>query len=201
MPHLLDDEYGLSVSVDPTGEPVGLAEMKNWLKVDHAEDDTMIRGLIETARIEAETLTKQSFVNRTVLQTHADFPFDNKLVLRAAPVSSVTSVIYSDADGSPQTFSSDDYRVVTDRVRPYIKLKTAIVWPTTEADNDTAVQVTMIAGFGATAGALPDNLRTAIQMIVAYAYENRGDGRPVVRLAQVREVLMWILGPSMIVEF
>lgn len=193
--------YGLSTSVAPTSEPVSLEDMKDWLRVSNSSEDDMITGLIESARVEAETLTRRSFVNRTLIQTHADFPACDQLILRASPVSSVTSITYSDQAGDSQTLSSDNYRTVTDRIRPFVRLKDSFTWPLVETGNDTAVTVTMVAGYGATATSVPDHVKTAIKMGAAYNYENRGDGRPIVRLEQVQRIIRLALGPAWIVEF
>ena len=196
------DNYGLSVSVEPTLEPVSLAEMKDWLRIDHTSDDDLISGLVASARKEVENLTRRSFINRTLIQTQPDFPACDTLVLRASPVSSVTTVAYTDQNGDSQTLSaSTQYRVVTDRIRPYIKLRDGITWPSVESGNDSAVTITMVAGNGATAATVAANVQTSIKMVVAYAYENRGDGRPVVRLDQVRRVVEQQLGAEMILEF
>lgn len=200
MPIVLEN-YGLSVFVDPACEPVSRTEAKSWLKITSSAEDDIIDALITSARLGAESLTSRSFVNRTLKQTHEDFPPGGELVLRASPVSSITSVTYTDQDGDTQTYDSDYYRLVLDRPRPYIKLKAGAIWPIVQTDNDTAVTVAMVAGYGAAATDVPANVRVALKMIIAYAYENRGDGRPIVRLTQVREVINMALGPVWLMEF
>ena len=195
------DNYGLSISVEPDLEPVSLSEMKDWLRISNASEDAMIGALIQSARFEVENITRRSLINRTVVQTHLDFPGGDKLVLRASPVSSVTSIGYTDQAGDSQTFAASNYRVVTNQIRPFIRLVTGASWPTVETDNDGAVSITMIAGYGAVRTAVPDNARIALKMIVAYAYENRGDGRARVETEKAREIINMVLGPIWIVEF
>jgi len=58
------------VTVQPTIEPVSLADAKVWLKVhpDVTDDDDLIRALIKTARVWAESGTGQALMEQTVAQ-------------------------------------------------------------------------------------------------------------------------------------
>ncbi len=51
--------------VEPTEEPVTLQEAKTHLRVDHDADDTLIMGLIATARRSCEFGARRSFVTQT----------------------------------------------------------------------------------------------------------------------------------------
>jgi hypothetical protein len=58
--------YQTAVVTAPAVEPVSLVETKLALRVDAADEDTLISGLIIQARRDAERMAARSFVNRTM---------------------------------------------------------------------------------------------------------------------------------------
>lgn len=58
----------------PVAEPVTLADMKLHLRVDFADDDSLIEALIVAARQRAETITRRAFVTQTWKQVLDEFP-------------------------------------------------------------------------------------------------------------------------------
>lgn len=56
------------VTVQPTTEPIKLTEMKRWLRVDWADDDTDISALITRARTFAESVTHRALAIQTIQQ-------------------------------------------------------------------------------------------------------------------------------------
>lgn len=192
--------YGITITSAPPIEPISLSEIKVYLKIDHTDEDSLLTDLIRSARIEIETLTRRHFIERTVAQTHDCFPSGDKLELKKAPVQSITSVAYVDVSGTNQTFSADNYRLVTDRIRPFIRLKNGVSWPSVELSNDVAVTLTYLTGYGSASSSVPENVRRALRIAIAFAYENRGDGHMTVNESVVRDAIRSAAGPSMILE-
>lgn len=56
------------VTVQPTSEPVTLAEVKDWLRVDWTADDALLSTLITRARAWAETITHRALATQTIQQ-------------------------------------------------------------------------------------------------------------------------------------
>jgi hypothetical protein len=78
----------LQIIEQPLCEPILLAAMKNFLRVDLPEDDDLISRLITSARELVETFTGRSLVNKTYLMTLDSFPYfvDTAATNRSAPV-------------------------------------------------------------------------------------------------------------------
>ena len=151
----------------PTSEPVSVFEVKDHLRgISHDDHDIMIRGLIKSAREEVEGRTGRALVQRTVAAMFQGWP-DQAFDLPFAPLSSVTSVKYTNTDGDESTFSSDDYSVDVDSEPGRVVLGYSKAWPTaTLHAPDYPVVVTYVAGYTT----IPENIKTAIKFLVDVAY-------------------------------
>jgi uncharacterized phiE125 gp8 family phage protein len=154
----------------PTLVPVPVVEAKQNWRVDHADDDTVIQGLLEAAAGHIEDLLGYALVTQTWRQDFAAFA--DPLRLDIGHLISVTSVTYYDGDGASQTLATSVYSGFTDDIGPYLTLKPDQSWPAT-AERVDAVRVTWTAGFGANAQAVPRKLRQAILLLAGHWYENR----------------------------
>jgi hypothetical protein len=79
---------GLYLETPPLCEPITLAAMKLFLRVDFTADDTLIAGLITGARELVEKHTNRDMVNKGWVQTLDSFPYyvDTTQSQRAYPV-------------------------------------------------------------------------------------------------------------------
>lgn len=79
---------GLILERAPLVEPITLSAMKNFLRVDFANDDVLIQGLITAARELVEIHTSRTMVNTGYIQTLDSFPYyvDTTQSQRAYPV-------------------------------------------------------------------------------------------------------------------
>lgn len=162
---------GLSQTVAPTEEPVSLADVKLHLRVDGNEENVLIASLIAAAREFCESYTGLQFVTATWAYTLDAFPSQDIIRLPRPPLSSVTTVAYTDAAGDAQTMSSSDYDVDTTSIEGRLALAYGASWPSTRDEID-AVTITYVAGYG-NAQAVPDAAKSAIYMVVADLYEHR----------------------------
>jgi Phage gp6-like head-tail connector protein len=81
---------GLQVEFPAAIDPVPLAQMKNYLRVDDiTDDDTLITGLISAATVACENFCKRSFIAKGFIQTLDSFPYytDTMLSQMAYPPS------------------------------------------------------------------------------------------------------------------
>jgi uncharacterized phiE125 gp8 family phage protein len=172
------------VVVFPTVALVSLSEMKAHLRVD--DSATGQNDLIEAAIAAATEYVDAEFgclgralTTQTLSLTLPCFPSERDLSLPVAPVQSVSSITYYDADNVQQTLSASDYRVVLAPNGATIELEQSSSWPSSYQRLD-AVVVTYVAGYGNAASDVPFGIRQAVKMIAAHYYENAeavGDSR------------------------
>ncbi|QPC87412.1 hypothetical protein GA830_12165 [Mesorhizobium sp. NBSH29] len=161
----------------PASMPVTLDEAKAQLRVDSADDSTLIEGMIQAATDHLDGWTGilgRCLVEQTWKQ---DFDgFSSCLPLPLGPVMSVTSVEYTDTNGAPATVDPGAYSVKTDAGgQSRIEFKGVSV--------SGPVSVTYIAGYES----VPPALKTAILLLVGHWYAHReavtGDSAIVLPMA------------------
>lgn len=159
------------VEVTPPAAPAVLLEdVKLYLRLDHDAEDLLLESLVEAATEYAETALGQQLVNATWRYELDCFPETIRLPL--PPLSSVTSIIYDDVDGTAQTLAAAMYTVDADSRPARIVPAYGEVWPVTY-DHLAAVRILFIAGYGVSAAFVPDNIQTAIKMLAAHWYQHR----------------------------
>ncbi|XZG71722.1 head-tail connector protein [Chitinibacteraceae bacterium HSL-7] len=150
----------------PASEPVSLATAKQYLRVEHAEDDALIGLLISAARQAAEHLTGRVFAQSSWYIAEPCFPSGSlPLGLALCPVRELTSVQYRDQAGVLQTL--DGCTLWPDEFAPAV-LPPPSGWPATLTALN-AVQVQLVAGFEQ----VPPAVVQWILLRVGTAYENR----------------------------
>lgn len=167
---------GLSIVTHPTVEPVTTAELKKQLEIANSDTahDAHLERLIKGARRVAERETRKSLITQTWKLTGPEFPYGTfNLWLPRPPLQSVTHVKYYDWSGVQQTWSSDEYLVITTTTPGRVDLHPDYTWPTTQASRDNAVEIQYVAGYGGDTDDVPEELRQAIQALAAYWFEVR----------------------------
>ena len=84
----------------PSLEPVTLAEMKLWLKIDGSEDDTVINALIVSARLSVEAVTKRILITQSWRVGLDEWRQGGLIRLPTGPLQSVTAARVYDAAGA-----------------------------------------------------------------------------------------------------
>lgn len=135
-------------------------------------EDTLLTNYIKAARNFAETYTRRGFINQTWRLKMDVWPAD-AIILPLSPLSSVTSITYTDTAGTSQTWSSSEYTVDTDNNPGRITPAYGYTWPASVRDIENAITVTHVVGYGATSASVPEPIRVAIRMLAAHWYENR----------------------------
>jgi hypothetical protein len=204
--------YGLTLYAAAAEEPVTAAEVKAQARIDLTDDDAMITTyLIPAARDYAETFLGRKLVTQTWDLTLDYFPssanpiyFDwgvsyandtATILLPNPPVSTITSITYTDTDGATQTLSASGYTLDTKSLVARLGPSYGNSWPSTYAVMN-AVTVRFVCGYGA-AAAVPPAIRQAILILAADMYQNRETdaemerARPSDRAAMAVERLLW----------
>lgn len=169
---------GLRLITPPAAEPVSLAEAKADLRIEHTDDDARLTRLIKEAR-ESIDGPKTWFVRSLMPQTwelSLDAYPRSEILLPTAPVQSITSIKYDDADGVEQTVSEDDYYLDNTGEPSWVLPITNWAAGTLAAVN--AVRVRFVAGY-ADADGVPGPIKAAIRLKVQDAYDGTDNTRRI----------------------
>lgn len=171
----------------PTVEPLTVAELKAWSRIDHAAEDSLLAGLIRAAREFVERHVGVQLITQTWQVSLAAFPASGcALELPLRPVQSVSSITYTDAAGAPQTLDLAGTRLLVDEWTTDLYLADiSATWPSTSGAAGN-VAITVVAGFGDAGTDVPETLRQAMSLIAAHWYENREESTPL----QTRQIPM-----------
>ena len=172
----------IQVITPATAEPLSLAEVKEFLRVDSSDEDATLNIMISAAREMCETYTRQILMTTTIDEVGDAFPAGN-ISLSRSPIQSITSVSYLDSAGDTQTVSSSDY--TSDLISQPSRLDPVTSWPTASVEVN-AVTIRYVVGY-TSASDVPAPIRQGIMLAIASMYENRTDG--VKRLPTASEYL------------
>jgi uncharacterized phiE125 gp8 family phage protein len=157
----------------PLVEPLTLAEAKNWLKVDHAEDDALITALVKGARERIEARTGRAIMAQAWRITLDRWPAGGRLTLPVLPMIAVTAIRLFDAAGAPSLLASSLYALEAGAEPPQLAAEAA----PNPGRARNGIEIDVVAGYGAEPSDCPEPLRQAIRLLVLAAYEARGPER------------------------
>ena len=187
----------IQIVTPPASEPLTLAEVKEFLRVDHSDDDATLAIFITAARQLCESYTRMALLPTTFDEYFDDFPqytvtFKDEIRLSRSPVSAVTYVKYIDGNETTITADAAEYKI--DTISRPARISPDNGWfGTYETIN--AVFVRYVAGF-ADAASVPAPLKHGMMLVIGDMYENRTDS--VKRLPTASEYL-W--NPYRVFEF
>ncbi|MBV1702643.1 MAG: head-tail connector protein [Hyphomicrobiales bacterium] len=160
----------------PVTEPLQLADVKAWLKIDFADDDAMIAALIPAARMVVETHTRRKLLTQTWRLVLDHWPQDNMVILPLAPFQSIAAITVFDASNQGQSLSASLYFL--DNSPDAARMLFAIAPPAPQRQI-AGINIDVVAGYGAGADSVPQPILQAMRMLIAHWYEDRGDGASV----------------------
>ena len=165
---------GLSRTTGPTVEPITLAEAKDHCEIASSEKahDAKLARIIRAAREQVENDTWQSLITQTFTMTFDEFPVDGLIKIPMKPIQSVTSITYYDSDNSQQTLSSSIYGLTAAKELIYREYNES--WPSHVIKPD-GIEITFVAGYGDTAGSVPNVFKQAMLLQISKWFEHRGD--------------------------
>lgn len=161
------------VTTAPTAEPVTLAEMKNYMRLDnYTDDDNLITSLITTARQQIESKCKRALFTQTIDEWQDGGR--GLIILSRAPVQTIQSVTLWWMDGTTTAIPAAQYVEKNGSLKYLwgLTFKTRR-WPVGRGFR--AVEIQYTAGYGATTASVPPGLVEAVKQYTASLYDNRGD--------------------------
>ncbi len=188
----------------PPDEPVTLSEIKDHLRIEHSEHDTMLQGLIQASREYVEDITSRALVEQTRTAYYRDWPLE-KFSLPGFPLRSVNSVKYTDVDGTTNTFDSSNYEVVTAKEPGEVVLGYSKTWPSATLLHESyPIQVEFVCGYEPTSDSPPDytkNVPESIKNAIKLDVEIRYDRPPADYAEKIKSVIDSLLAPYRVWSF
>lgn len=166
--------YILDVVTSPVGQVVDAQEMSEYLRWDSPEEVRLILGNVAGATKYVEENSGKQLLTATYDVSWRRFPGCNgELVVPRLPFASLTSLKYSDANGTEQTLSSTLYTVNSgsEHAAAYIIPAYNEIWPSTRG-HDRDVTARFVCGFG-TKEQVPDTYKIQICMLAAHWWKHR----------------------------
>ncbi|MCK5518882.1 MAG: phage head-tail connector protein [Alphaproteobacteria bacterium] len=199
--------YRLTETTPPASEPLTLAEIKTFLRIDHSNDDAIVTDLISSARQICESVTGRSLITRSY-SLFLDFWPDASITewwdgvregadvvgkirvlsLPKPPLLSVTLIKVYAADNTYAEFPSVSYYVDTAGIPGRVVL-TQGASPPTPGRAANGIEIQFTAGYGATVQNVPALLRQGMKQVIAHLYEHRGDSTDQALFASGADVI------------
>ena len=154
----------------PTDRPVTPDDVMAHSRIDACDEVEFLAGLIAEAITAAEVYTRRRFCTQTWDQ-YFD-AFTDPLRLSYPPLSSVTSITYTDTDEAEQTVETSVYELGEDNGIGLVRLQYNEDWPTDVLNQPDSVKVRFVCGYGA-ASAVPGPIKAAIRVHAAHHFLHR----------------------------
>lgn len=189
---------GYALTVPPQTEPLEYLPAKRHLRLSGDDEREDVEALIRVARRAVEDRTRRALVSQTWALELDRFPACGVIELPRAPLSSVTSIVYTDTDGDSQTLATSQYDADAKTLPPVVRRAYNVSWPATRRRFD-AVTVTYVAGYGDRED-VPAPLVHAIKLLVGTLWENRESVLVGTITAKIPDTLDALLEPYRIPE-
>lgn len=168
----------LTLIEPPAAEPVALADIKAFLKIEHDEEDALIGALVAAARLHVEAAVRRLLVAqgwRLTLDAWpagsgatAPEPSGRLVEIPLGPVMEVTSVAVVDGDGVPVPLDASAWTAETAGIPARLHVRDAPV-PGLPLGG---IRIDYTAGYGDPAD-VPAPLVQAVRLLAAHWYEAR----------------------------
>ena len=162
------------LTTPPSVEPVSLAEAKAHLRVTHADDDTYISTLINSARSTVEQFCGLALIQQSWSVFCDEWPERGIFNLPLAPIISITDLLIYGEDDVAATLDPAHYFLDAASKPCRLVLRNGRSAPT-PGRRANGIEIKLVAGFGAAATAVPNQIKQALLIIIADWYASRGD--------------------------
>lgn len=155
----------------PAAEPIGLADAKAFLRLDHDAEDALLGDLIAAARAQVEKLTRRVLVAQRWRLEVAVPAAGGHVALKPRPVREVEAVRIRRPGGALETLDAALWTF--DWAGERLRFASSV-------PAGARVEIDLAVGYG-DPDETPDSLRLAIRRLTADAFERRsgGEGAPI----------------------
>lgn len=156
----------------PAVEPVGLAEMKAYLRLDGNDEDDLVAALCTAARITVERHGRLALIEQTWRLVLREWPRRRCLRLPLGPILGIDAVRVSEESGSLVELGPEFFRLDESGGLAHLVLEAPAPDP---AGPSPRIEVDFSCGFGPAPTDVPESLVLAVRRLAALWFEHRGD--------------------------
>jgi len=163
----------LTLLTPPALEPVTLADMKTWLRMDSVDEDGLIAALLTSARLSVETITSKALITQSWRMVLDQWPIVPFIVMPLSPVQRLVAArVYNvgwihNASEHKRLFAE-----VSAKQQPRLALLKRQPPPVVPM---SGIELDLAFGYGDDGTYVPEPLKLAMKMLVSFWFENRGD--------------------------
>jgi uncharacterized phiE125 gp8 family phage protein len=161
----------------PASEPLALADVKAHLRLDSADEDTLVIALILAARQWIERRTGRKLISQRWRVMRDAWPVERMapgliLPIPFAPLISVDAVRVVDPSGATVLVNPVTYVVDPSDSRPRLAF---LNLPPAPGQPINGISLDLTVGYGTDPAMVPEPLRQAMRLLVTDWFEHRGD--------------------------
>ena len=166
----------LVLKTPPAIEPLGVQEIKTYLRLDDVMDtveDDYLSAIITAAREYCEAFQNRAYITQTWQMSFDDWQ-SRVIELPRGTLQTVDHVTYKNSAGIVTTLSETQQYVVSTRgVLGRVTPPYAQPWPSFVPFPLDAVVIEFTCGYGDTAETVPQKVKQAMKLLISHWYENR----------------------------
>lgn len=155
----------------PAVEPVSLAEAKQYLRVEHEDDDALIGVLIAAARVQVEQAARRVLITQSWRIVKDHWPASGWIVSTVNPLQTIDTARVHPLDGAAMALDVDAFTLNAAAAPAILAFERSAVKQPGRTTGGIEIDVT--AGYGDAPDDVPAPLRQAIRFLVARNYESR----------------------------
>lgn len=160
------------VLTPPAIEPVSLSEAKDFLRILTEDEDGLLGTLITAARLMIEAASGRMLIEQSWRIVLERWPEGGEIRLPLSPVRSIAASRVYDGAGVAQAVALTALALVAGSDPPLIRVDGPVPPP---GRSRAAIEIDLVAGFGATRDMVPAPLRQAVLRLACRWFEHRGD--------------------------
>lgn len=156
----------ITVVTDSTETPVTLTEVKQWLKIDHSEDDAKLLELVKSAVNTIENYINNPIITKTILYVTDNYLIDDNgdMVLYLPYNPTAVSFV--------KVYDINDTATTITAYNRYTKKIVFSEYPTVTIRLNAGYQVQFTAGIASNASTTPADIKIVLKEVIAYFYDD-----------------------------
>ena len=156
----------------PETEPVTLVEARQFLRLDQADEDDLVTTLITAARLMVEAAAGRCLIEQPWRIVLDRWPANGEIRLPLSPLMRIEAARVYDLLGAAQPVAESALTLDRTADPPLIRVMGEL--PEIGRSHG-AIEIDVVAGYGASAAEVPAPLRQAVLRLAARWFEERGD--------------------------